>query len=227
MSEAAKDSRYPDRISIGDGPMIQRRFVGIDITPPDLTALHADIQRLRPGIAPDGTFRLGHAEVSFTQQLTREQASALVAGLTAAFQPLSEGLQRTFEALCIALRPLAEFFGEPEPDWQGCHHWCGRWPGHECAGEATGTLAYRPGGRQVPMCDACQQVTRTQPPRPLTLASERNWIEQGSTCAHVCGPTPGHRCDAKAVTSLRHPLPSGGVRHLPLCGPCDAAERTG
>lgn len=57
--------------------------------------------------------------------------------------------------------------------------------------------------------------------------AEANWPAGGSTCAHVCGPDPGHVCDAKAVTTLRHTLPSGGVRHLPLCGPCAQAETAG
>lgn len=56
------------------------------------------------------------------------------------------------------------------------------------------------------------------------LEAARHWEAQGKVCCHVCGPDPDHRCDAKAVTTLRHPLPSGGVRDLPLCGPCNAAE---
>lgn len=60
--------------------------------------------------------------------------------------------------------------------------------------------------------------------RTETRIRDGDWPEQGSTCAHVCGPDPGHVCDAKAVTSLRHTLPSGGVRDLPLCGPCARAE---
>lgn len=56
------------------------------------------------------------------------------------------------------------------------------------------------------------------------LEAARHWEAQGRVCCHVCGPDPGHVCDARAVTSLRHPLPSGGVRDLPLCGPCNLAE---
>lgn len=56
------------------------------------------------------------------------------------------------------------------------------------------------------------------------LEAARHWEAQGRVCCHVCGPDPGHVCDAKAVTSLRHPLPSGGHRDLPLCGPCAQAE---
>lgn len=56
------------------------------------------------------------------------------------------------------------------------------------------------------------------------LEAARHWEAQGRVCCHVCGPDPGHVCDAKAVTTLRHALPSGGVRDLPLCGPCNLAE---
>lgn len=58
----------------------------------------------------------------------------------------------------------------------------------------------------------------------IELEAAKHWPAQGSTCAHVCGPDPGHRCDARATTTLRHPLPSGGICDLPLCGPCAAAE---
>ena len=56
------------------------------------------------------------------------------------------------------------------------------------------------------------------------LEAARHWEAQGRVCCHVCGPDPGHVCDAKAVTTLRHKLPSGGHRDLPLCGPCAQAE---
>lgn len=58
------------------------------------------------------------------------------------------------------------------------------------------------------------------------LASDRDWPADGkaTTCAHVCGADPDHTCDAKAATALTFTLPSGGKRHLPLCGPCHQAE---
>ena len=59
------------------------------------------------------------------------------------------------------------------------------------------------------------------------LEAAKNWPAQGNVCAHVCGPDPGHVCDARAVTHLTHPLPSGGTRTLPLCRPCANAEDTG
>ena len=58
------------------------------------------------------------------------------------------------------------------------------------------------------------------------LEAAKNWpAPKGAVCAHVCGPDPGHVCDARAATTIRHPLPSGGTRTLPLCGPCADAER--
>jgi hypothetical protein len=58
------------------------------------------------------------------------------------------------------------------------------------------------------------------------LEAARHWPAPTGTqtCAHVCGPDPGHSCDARATTTIRHALPSGGQRTLPLCGPCAAAE---
>ena len=229
------DARFPDRIGIGDGPMVPCRIVPTGITPPDFSAIREDIQRLRPSIGPDGVFRLDRIEATGAQQLTPEQVAAWLAGMAPAFQALREHMQRTMQALGVALRPLAEFIAqhpelltaEPEPATRGCHHWCGRWPAHSCAGEATGTLAYRPGGREVPMCDGCRDVTVTHQPRALLPTSDRDWTERGSTCAHVCGPDPGHCCDARATVSITHPLPSGGTRTLPLCGPCHQAETVG
>lgn len=66
-----------------------------------------------------------------------------------------------------------------------------------------------------------------EPARPVEdpeLEAAKHWPAQGNVCAHVCGPDPGHVCDARAVTHLRHQLPSGGTRELPLCGPCADAE---
>ena len=59
----------------------------------------------------------------------------------------------------------------------------------------------------------------------LELEAARHWpAPERAVCAHVCGPDAGHACDARASTSLRFELPSGGVRDLPLCGPCAGAE---
>lgn len=54
-----------------------------------------------------------------------------------------------------------------------------------------------------------------------------HWPAEAAVCCHVCGPDPGHVCDARATTSITHPLPSGGTRVLPLCGPCRQAESAG
>jgi len=65
----------------------------------------------------------------------------------------------------------------------------------------------------------------------LTLSSaagEAHWPAdaKATTCAHVCGGSPDHVCDARATTTIRHPLPSGGTRVLPLCVPCAQAEES-
>lgn len=57
------------------------------------------------------------------------------------------------------------------------------------------------------------------------LEAARHWpAPSRAVCAHVCGADADHRCDARATTSLRFTLPSGGLRDLPLCGPCAQAE---
>ena len=55
-------------------------------------------------------------------------------------------------------------------------------------------------------------------------AADADWPAQGSTCAHVCGGGPDHTCDARAATRLTYPLPSGGTRSMPICGPCWESE---
>ncbi len=57
------------------------------------------------------------------------------------------------------------------------------------------------------------------------LDAAKHWpAPSRAVCAHVCGPDAGHSCEAKAATSLRFTLPSGGIRDLPLCEPCASAE---
>jgi hypothetical protein len=58
---------------------------------------------------------------------------------------------------------------------------------------------------------------------PVTV-EDANWPAQGSTCAHICGADPDHACDARASTRLTYPLPSGGTRSMPICGPCYESE---
>jgi len=73
---------------------------------------------------------------------------------------------------------------------------------------------------------AVGRATRLGTVAVLEDAGDADWPAQGATCAHVCGPDPSHTCDARATASVTHPLPSGGKRTLPLCGPCHAAETT-
>lgn len=59
-------------------------------------------------------------------------------------------------------------------------------------------------------------------------SSDENWpnpnssMDYGVTCAHICGDD--HRCEARAATSIVYKIPSGGVRSMPVCGVCYAAE---
>lgn len=85
---------------------------------------------------------------------------------------LSEMGRRCFEELHAfvlhaweALRPLAEYLDahpelaglEPEPNVLGCHHLCGRTPGHGCTVEATTTLTMD-SGHAIPMCQPCWEA---------------------------------------------------------------------
>lgn len=57
---------------------------------------------------------------------------------------------------------------------------------------------------------------------PLNDA-DANWPDDASrVCAHICGGD--HECDARAATSLKYELPSGGTRSMPICGPCYTSE---
>lgn len=109
-----------------------------------------------------GTIRLDHPTpkvVPFTEIVER---------MTALFRPVVDAFRTQFEAVCTAIRPLADYLAEHpeiltalndpnrEREPEGCHHLCGRDPQHECLGDADGTFAYREGGRQIPMCAPCR-----------------------------------------------------------------------
>lgn len=245
---SSEGGHHPGRIGVGDGPGEPCRAVGVDFARTEAQdaadyLLHQYAQgahaRIRLSSDPEPLVT-GHVDadgvlhIDSAADALRDQVTRWAQAMTPAFQEFHEQMRRTVEAIGVSLRPLAEFLEQhpelrnmqPEPPVQGCHHLCGRWPEHECGGEATGTLAYRPGGREIPMCDSCREVTLAGPPRPILRGAERDWPADGkaSTCAHVCGGSPDHVCDARATTTIRHPLPSGGTRVLPLCGPCAVAE---
>lgn len=56
------------------------------------------------------------------------------------------------------------------------------------------------------------------------VPSDADWTARGDVCAHVCGGNADHACDARATTTLRYALPSGGTRDMPICEACHAAE---
>lgn len=59
---------------------------------------------------------------------------------------------------------------------------------------------------------------------PVTPAAERNSPLPGSTCAHVCGSAPDHRCEHRSITHIEFTNPAGGRTRLPLCAPCHRSE---
>jgi hypothetical protein len=81
-----------------------------------------------------------------------------------------------------------------------------------------------PAPAESPGYEALRRVVLAMQGAGPILASDADWDAQGAVCAHVCGGSPDHVCDARATTTIRHPLPSGGTRVLPLCGPCAVAE---
>lgn len=133
--------------------------------------------------------------------VSREEIADMIRRLTEAWRPVAEALRVQFEAICTALRPLAELLAElhvqyPDPaDWViepepgYCHHLCGLTPDHECVGEADGTFAYGEGGREVPMCAPCRHVAAmtayvrlgvVTPAEFLESMGAGNQVDQGS-----------------------------------------------
>jgi hypothetical protein len=102
--------------------------------------------------------------------VSREEIADMIRRLTEAWRPVAEAMRVQFEAICTALRPLAELLAELhvqypdpaawviEPEPGHCHHLCSLTPDHGCLGEADGTFAYGAGGREVPMCAPCRHV---------------------------------------------------------------------
>lgn len=87
-----------------------------------------------------------------------------IADLWSVVRPQIEGAFAMVEALTMALQPITDYAAEhPEillpdygPDPGPCHHACWIGPEHECTGESFTSVAYRPGGRLVPMCEPCR-----------------------------------------------------------------------
>lgn len=102
-------------------------------------------------------------------KLDREALNAWILAFAERVRPVIDAMRAQFEALCTALRPVAEYLAElhelyPDPeDWEiepepeSCHHLCGRDPEHDCLGEASATIAFLGGdGREVPICSTCR-----------------------------------------------------------------------
>jgi hypothetical protein len=154
-----------------------------------------------------------------------ERWAEAVRSFTEAFRPIVIAFTAQFNAAAAVLRPLIEYIAahpeladcEPEAELESCHHLCGRYCEHECTGEATTTVAFRVGGREVPMCEGCRNVV-ARTAEPLLVANAER-----ATCAHVCGPDPDHECEARATTTLSYETP-GGKRTMPICQTCFNAE---
>lgn len=77
----------------------------------------------------------------------------------------------------------------------------------------------------VALAGGRERLGGTPPPEAVPASDdEPDWLDRGSTCAHVCGADPDHACDAQATTHLDYTLPTGGIRRMPICGPCHTSE---
>jgi hypothetical protein len=214
---------FPDRIGIGGGPMVPCRIIGMDFTP---ETGHTFVSGTRE---PDGTFRLDQVTYEgeiqgpvFPEgQTAVERMAALldhygVAPPAELVEAVDEDRRRVDAQTLGDLPPDCVI--ELEADAGTLYAALRR------AGEAARQLA---AGFQ-PMFDAVGRVGRSVGAIRSALDPEliegRDWPAESAVCCHVCGPDPGHTCDACATTSITHPLPSGGRRVLPLCGPCHHAE---
>lgn len=217
------DDRFPSRIRIGDGPEMPCRIVAMDIDGPLISGVREpggtftlDRASLPSGWSPYDA--LTHLRFEFdgptfpAGQSFAERVAALIEcyGLTPAPPPPSRPSTMADLADVVAQQHRlvdAQTLGEiPVGDPRVL--------------EADDLLDYFSQVRTAAdfMVDADGAPTNPE------LESAKNWAAGGSTCAHVCGPDPGHVCDARAVTMLNHKLPSGGTRELPLCRPCADAE---
>lgn len=82
-----------------------------------------------------------------------------ILGLWAWLLPQVEASAAVVRSLCAWLAENPDLL-QPDygPDTGPCHHACWQPPEHECTGEGVTALAYRPGGRLVPMCAPCRDV---------------------------------------------------------------------
>lgn len=223
-------TEFPGRIGVGDGPGMPCRFVAADMAFRSAeqfphVPLPAPVSVASGRRDEDGT-------VYFDVTFDRDALARWIRSMNEALRAVGEEMRRSAEAAAQATRPLAEWIQRN-----------GEAIERAAVESADSYLAARM-SRSVRVTRTLHSpdvedserhfaqmrsaadfiVNADGAPTDAELESAKNWAAGGSTCSHVCGPDPGHVCDARAVTMLRHPLPSGGTRTLPLCGPCADAE---
>jgi hypothetical protein len=166
---AADEPRHADRYRAALGDFIPIGSGDITVALPAGCEPHW-IVAIDPAAGPDAVAASAWRDdsvVAHFDTASREDIAEMFRWLAEAWRPAAEAIRAQFEAICVALRPLAELLAElheqyPDPaDWviepepEGCHHLCGR--DHECLGESSTTFAYPHGdGREIPMCAVCR-----------------------------------------------------------------------
>jgi hypothetical protein len=223
---------YPDRIGIGDGPTTPCRLTGMDFA-----AGGPIVSGVRE---PDGTFRIDRVSTPYQTfseiraRIERHYDPAPNGCRDCGTEQRAHGPQHPYteppDTLRLArmkhrrqARLNPPFRITPPRDLLVTFtvHTEAMQRAFADLAEAMRPLGERMAAAGRTFREAAETAGGTAEP---ILASDLDWRAQGKVCCHVCGPDPGHCCDARATVSITHPLPSGGTRTLPLCGPCHQAE---
>lgn len=192
---------FPDRIGIDGGPMAPCRVITMDTSADDpFRAGSLSVPERPAGESASERIERVISEAGLTPGRIEEAVRWPPPDLVFEFTVDVTQLREAFAQMAVAAAGIVESL------------------------RPVGDGLARMGGAMRPVAESARASAGLLVDPELFAARDWPAHEQGSTCAHVCGPDPGHVCDARAVTTLRHPLPSGGIRDLPLCGPCAAAE---
>lgn len=188
----------------------------VDVTaPPNSCSRCGELERghgeQHPYVAPDNVLRLARMKARRQDRLNPPRAIRLAPETLVSFAVDLSGFTAAIEGAIEAMRPPPEAF---EYEYAETVYETDASP-YLVRASAT--------GRRTSIRLSPDATPALDWGAPLDVF-DKDWHEQGSTCAHICGPDPDHQCDARAATSLKYKLPSGGTRTMPICGPCNASE---